>query len=312
MGMRQGKVRVKKTSRSRRRSSEQSSLSMPAKWSGFPRSTDGYVLNAAPDIPDIRDRMYEPALVRLKSSLNAPSKLQILNQGQEGACTGFGLAAVINLLNTQRDQPLRVSPRMLYEMARRFDEWPGEEYSGSSCRGAIRGWHNMGVCEESLWPYLVGDDSPLTVEQAKDARSNTIGAYYRLRKEIVDFHAALNEAGVLFVSADVHAGWQGNAPQNGVIPHLPGRIGGHAFAIVGYNDKGFWVQNSWGPGWGKNGVALWVYEDWLANIRDAWVVRLALPTPQIFGLAPNTYAPASDCTSKNARARRDCWPLRPH
>ena len=47
----------------------------------------------------------------------------------------------------------------------------------------------------------------LTVKRAKAARANTIGAYYRLRPNIVDFHAALNEAGILYVSADVHAGW---------------------------------------------------------------------------------------------------------
>lgn len=46
-----------------------------------------------------------------------------------------------------------VSPRMFYEMARRYDEWPGENYSGSSARGAMKGWHKHGVCEEKLWPY---------------------------------------------------------------------------------------------------------------------------------------------------------------
>ena len=32
-------------------------------------------------------------------------------------------------------------------------------------------------------------------------------------------------------------------------------LGGHAFAIVGYNEVGFLVQNSWGPEWGKGGFA---------------------------------------------------------
>jgi len=65
------------------------------------------------------------------------------------------------------------------------------------------------------------------------------------------------------------------------IPLSNHMIGGHAFAIVGYNDKGFLVQNSWSEGWGKNGIALWTYEDWQTNIKDAWVVRLAVPTPRI-------------------------------
>lgn len=144
----------------------------------------------------------------------------------------------------------------------------------------------MGVCSEQSWPYEAGDDSVLSIESAKEARENTIGAYFRLRPNIVDFHAALNEVGVLYVSANVHRGWWRNSlvMQDGakVIPYHSRTEGGHAFALVGYNNKGFWVQNSWGDDWGKQGVALWTYEDWQRNIRDAWVVRLALSTPQVF------------------------------
>ena len=60
--------------------------------------------------------------------------------------------------------------------------------------------------------------------------------------------------------------------------------GGHAFAMIGYNSQGFIIQNSWGPKWGSRGFAVWLYEDWLQNINDGWVFRLAIPTPNIFGL----------------------------
>ena len=53
---------------------------------------------------------------------------------------------------------------------------------------------------------------------------------------------------------------------------------------VGYNSDGFYVQNSWGDEWGNEGVGVWTYEDWAKNIMDAWVFRLALPEPKIFGL----------------------------
>ena len=96
------------------------------------------VLNVRSDPPDIRDRLYEPALIQLESKIDNRGTY-ILDQGQEGACTGFGLAAVINLLNEKRKHKFRASTRMLYEMAKKHDEWPGEDYHGSSCRGAIRG-----------------------------------------------------------------------------------------------------------------------------------------------------------------------------
>lgn len=244
------------------------------------------ILNVRSDPPDIRDRMYEPALIHLKAKIQNLGK-HILDQGQEGACTAFGLAAVINLLNEKRKYKFQASTRMLYEMAKKHDEWPGEDYEGSSCRGAIRGWKNMGVCSEALWLYDKKKTGELTIARAYAARENTLGAYYRLRPEVNDYHAALNEVGAIYVSADVHAGWfnpkSKKKNETATIQPDPVKEGGHAFAIVGYNKDGFIVQNSWGKSWGTNGIAIWLYEDWIENIYDGWVFRLAIPTPQIFG-----------------------------
>jgi len=248
---------------------------------------NGYLLNAVEDTPDFRDFDYQPALLRLKDSIAPPQERFLLDQGREGACTGFGLAAVTNLLLTRGNHERKVSPRMLYEMAKKFDRWEGEDYAGSSCRGAIRGWYSMGVCSEEKAPYVASEkDWSLSLEQALDARATTLGAYYRVKKRLSDYHAALNEVGALFVSANVHKGWYRGAVKNGKIPFKSGSIGGHAFAVVGYNQEGFWVQNSWGGNWGDNGVALWSYEDWLENARDAWVARLAVSTPQVWHLSP--------------------------
>lgn len=255
---------------------------------GFER-LDDFLLNNIEDAPDFRDFRYQPALVRLAGKIPPPKDQTVLNQGQEGACTGFGLATVINLLLSRSGSDRKVSARMLYEMAKKFDEWEGEDYSGSSCRGAILGWHGMGVCSDKLAPYRVPDPSwALKVKQAKDGRKTTLGAYYRVGKRLSDYHAALNEVGALYASARVHEGWEKSAVRQGKIPYKSAPMGGHAFAIIGYNESGFWVQNSWGKSWGKNGVALWSYEDWLDNVRDAWVVRLALSTPQIWHLTPTT------------------------
>lgn len=250
-------------------------------------STDtlnGFRLNAVADAPDLRDWSYQPALLQLKREIDPPDSLKILNQGGEGSCTGFALAATINLLRHRSHLRGSVSPRMLYEMAKQHDEWPGFEYEGSSCRGAIKGWYNMGVCLDSKWKYKEDKPGHLTVAAAKNARENTLGAYYRLSTRISDFHAALNETGVIYCSANVHEGWEKPSRRTGVIPMRDASIGGHAFAIIGYDERGFWVQNSWGSGWGLRGRALWTYEDWQRNVTDAWVLRLALSTPQVWHL----------------------------
>ena len=80
-----------------------------------------------------------------------------MNQGQEGACTGFGLACVVNYLRWRRfglpTKMTSVSPRMLYNFARRYDDYAGEDYNGSSCRGALKGWFRR------VRRYLTEDES---------------------------------------------------------------------------------------------------------------------------------------------------------
>ncbi len=254
------------------------------------------VLNVLADATDLRDRVYEPALLDLALTMPPPdaSVSPVRDQKQEGACTGFALSSAITLMNRQRhlrlEPPLgapMASARMLYEMAKLNDEWPGEDYEGSSIRGALKGFYNNGVCRDDLAPYRSGQKGWfLKIDQARDARNVGLGAYYRLRPEIIDYHAALNEAGVIYVSANVHRGWQ-NPPKGKIKPsHLT--EGGHAFIILGYDQEGFIIQNSWGKEWGnlngRPGLAHWSYEDWSANVMDAWVLRLAVPTPEAFDL----------------------------
>jgi hypothetical protein len=242
-------------------------------------------LATRPDGLDFRDQMYIPTLceVPARRTLDEYRKAEvpILDQGQEGACTGFGLATVANyLLNTRRHDRDRtpVSPHMFYDMARRYDEWAGIDYEGSSCRGAIKGWFKHGVCAQQLWAGQQAQIGMLTDKIVTDAAKRTLGAYFRVNhKSLVAMHSAMSEVGVLYASATVHGGWS-SVGSDGIIAYDPTPTGGHAFAIVGYDETGFWIQNSWGTGWGKEGFGHVSYQDWLENGSDVWVARLGAPT----------------------------------
>jgi len=248
---------------------------------------------ARPDVIDFRDVLFIPTLVEVPERILVSeykknfveSKPLILDQGKEGACTGFGLAAVANyLLNRRKVDPDRapVSPRMLYDMARRYDEWSGEDYDGSSARGAIKGWHKHGVCREAVWKYVANDaDGGLTHTRSFDAAKRPLGAYFRVNhRSLAAMHSALAEVGALFATSTVHTGWHNTSTKSGDVPYSTEEtvLGGHAFAIVGYDEKGFWIQNSWGTGWGKSGFGHVSYADWLENGTDVWVARLGVPT----------------------------------
>ncbi|MFL1527511.1 C1 family peptidase [Pseudomonas sp. O230] len=299
---------------------------MPA--SRFSLDKTMITLDARPDRLDLRDRLFTPRIQSLPPSWPADKDIDaelsgylardmVLFQGNEGACTGFGLAAVVNFLLWRRDRTAtKTSPRQLYHLAKLYDEWPGEDYSGSSCRGALKGWHKHGVCAQELWPYTVKPDGSVPAFEAPDehwaadAVTRPLGVYYRVEKnDVTAMMAALYEAGALYVSANVHQGWALMRPKGkkspvaafesmSQLPVIKGSSnsqGGHAFALIGYTSQGFIVQNSWSTDWGFSGFAILTFEDWLANGTDAWTVGLGVPIEH-GGLSPD---------SRPSRARAD-------
>ncbi|MET0535693.1 MAG: C1 family peptidase, partial [Steroidobacter sp.] len=248
------------------------------------------VFDVRRDTLDFRDKMYVPTLIEVPTARELEQyrahRIPVLNQGYEGACTGYGLATVVNYLLTTRkvvSDCAQVSPRMLYELAKRYDEWPGENYPGSSARGAMKGWHKHGVCSEEMWPSVASKQNKgqllagLNDARTADALRRPLGAYYRVNhKDLVALHAAIAEVGILFATSNVHQGWI-KPGEDGLIEFSPEMIGAHAFAIVGYDKRGVWIQNSWGEEWGYQGFACISYDDWLQNATDVWVARLGAP-----------------------------------
>ncbi|MEF7614448.1 C1 family peptidase [Aquincola sp. MAHUQ-54] len=270
-----------------------------AKRPRAPRKPPVWKLCARPDAIDFRDRQFLPNIAMCPSPTLFPKfALPVKNQEDTNACTGFALSLVVEhaLRASKRELEPSISPYMLYSMARRYDEFPGSVADeGSSLRGSLKGWFKHGACAFELFP---GIDMPPAAEDIEsdwwfDAVRRPLGAYYRIKTtQITDMHAALNEAGILYVSCGCHAGWDLGMQQPAVaerpssfdevwtIPVEPGWAAhaGHAFAIVGYNERGFLIQNSWGPEWGSHGYAILTYDDWLKNAMDCWVVQLGVVT----------------------------------
>ena len=259
------------------------------------------VRNVVPDRIDLRDRRYMPPVsFAPKPRLTPRHRLPVLDQGDTNACTGFALASVIHFLTWRARGQLgaQVSPFMLYSMARRYDEFPGAQSdTGSSLRGALKGWYKHGACSRALWDGIA---MPAPVAKANedwwlDAARRPLGAYYRLdTRSVTDMQVALADVGVLYASVVCHSGWdEGSGARGKELWTIPQRTakasdGGHAIALVGYDDRGFVVQNSWGKTWGTQGLARLTYEDWLDNAMDCWVTQLGVVTEQHLALARAT------------------------
>ncbi len=265
------------------------------------------VLDVRKDRLDLRDRKYRPILKTLPKSYPNDKNIEaivscymetgmILDQGDEGKCTGYALATVINYLlwrdnlngryldfvSCPADFAIKkVSEQMLFNLARVYDEWDGEDYEGSSCRGAMKGWNRHGVCEQSCWE--IKQDEP-NEGWDREARERPLGAYYRVDSDsISDIQSAICEVGALYVSATIHSGWWKLKDYSGKLTDIPiieydeFPQGGHAFVMVGYTRHGFIVQNSWGKSWGSSGFAILSYNDWLENGMDVWVAVMGVP-----------------------------------
>ena len=271
------------------------------------------------DPTDSRDRWYErrfdPAALPLAV---APDHYQRYvgetwhQRGEE--CTGFALAAIANYWRRRAlDDPTlpSVSRRMLYEVAQLHD---GEEFEeGSTLRGALKGWNRTGVATDAMWPYDPGDEfgvvhGDLTLARLLDARHRPLLGYRRIaRADITTIQDALASGHALFAAATLHVGWYRlfMPDVEPVIERRPGDVdrGGHALVIVGYDHRGLWIHNSWGPEWGVEGYAVLPYEDWLASGFDAWVVDVAQPGPD----DDRPSAPSLP-TPNEVAAYRDIWP----
>jgi hypothetical protein len=292
------------------------------------------------DRPDLRDLFYLPTLRPLGRSCDVPPMLRrqllpVRNQlvvdpeEDQGTCTAQALANVVDLLrydNLAEDLAKVskayecVSAGMLYEHGKDIEyAESGTNTEGlRSLRTAIKGFYHNGVCTDALWRDkgdTPEDKQRKLIERYASARQTPLGSYYRLQPILNDYHAALNEVGVIYAAAEIHDGWAhesvgaNTGPGVGAIK-LPGDrpagliSGNHAFAIVGYTPEGFLVLNSWGGDWGNYnpkierkepgtgdgsvvenplpGVALWSYQDWAERLIDGWVLRLGVSAPEAF------------------------------
>jgi hypothetical protein len=150
----------------------------------------------------------------------------VLDQGSEGACTGFAVA------HEAAAWPCRVwnitekVARAIYKRARQIDEWPGENYEGSSVLAAMKAGQERGWYREYRWAF--GEE---------------------------DLALAVSRKGPCVLGINWYEGMSEPDIKNYI--HPTGEIlGGHAILCRGYNVKKecYTLHNSWGRGWGIYGT----------------------------------------------------------
>lgn len=195
---------------------------------------DQYGLGRREHVPDARDRLYRAAtLLQAEPVMRAPYKYftpgQRLNQGTSSACTGHSAR---HLLSASPNRYKLATPDQwaLYNGAQLHDEWPGEDYDGSSVRGAAKFMQKQGLLQSYLWAW------------------NT--------DMVLDW--VLGGKGPVMLGTNwYYSMFEPDKKGRIVVPAGARNAGGHAYLLYGANGKQGTVSilNSWGRGWGKDGTA---------------------------------------------------------
>jgi hypothetical protein len=184
---------------------------------------------------------------------------EVLDQGQEGACVGFGWTHELLA------EPVRIvgeDPRGIYLRAKQLDDEPGEDYEGTSVLAGAKVVKERGHMTEYRWAFTIDD-----------------------------VLATLSAHGPVVIGIDWHQGMEDTDINGYVYPTGP-VVGGHCICLRGVvhdkSDKYGWSvvgTNSWGSSWGLHGafkLRAADLERLLKNQGDACVpvVRVEAPTPK--------------------------------
>lgn len=159
-----------------------------------------------------------------------------LDQGAEGACTAFGVAGDLicspTRVNRIGDRPVDNAFAFEgYQWIKRNDEWPGENYSGSSVNAAMK-WYRDELKAIDGWLWC---------------------------RSVEELIQAVLQVGPAVIGIPWWDSMYEPRGDDGYV-QVGGRVvGGHCILVNGYSPnygklgEVFRLRNSWGESWGKNG-----------------------------------------------------------
>ena len=165
---------------------------------------------------------------------------------------GFGTAA--NLASTRRplgrsQAALQSLAQEIYHDAQKLDEWPGEDYSGTSVLAGMKAATALGLVKTYRWAF-----------------------------GLQDVLHALSWVGPVEIGVNWYTGMFSTDGEGFL--HATGKVeGGHCTLLSGINPDAATVTitNSWGSGWGRNGQALLSWDDLDLLLRGGEAVTVLKP-----------------------------------
>lgn len=155
----------------------------------------------------------------------------VQNQGADGACVGYAFAAALTPAALPADAIAGAAER-IYAIAKTLDQFPGEDYSGTSVTAGAKAAQALGLMRGYRWAFGAED----VVATLGSVGPVVLGMYWTERM--------------------MH-------PVNGVMSAEGATMGGHCTIANAYDPAcevaggrpAIRIQNSYGTAWGIDGAA---------------------------------------------------------
>lgn len=197
-----------------------------------------------------------PKKIRLPHIVDLRSKMPpIYDQGDLGSCTAMALCGLIGY-----DNPAIKGSKLFVYYNERFLENDVEHDSGATLADGVISLQKYGVCQETLWPYIIDKfaDRPSEICY-KEALEHVALQVRNIKNDLKTMKASLANGWPFVVGFNVYSSFEsayvektGNVPMPSSTDKY---LGGHAAVCVGYDNtkKAFIMRNSWGSDWGIKG-----------------------------------------------------------
>ena len=245
---------------------------------------------------DGRDFLHVVAVAPVPSVFINTGLATVRDQGQIGACVGFGVGA--NLTREAQLQKLSaewMSPEWIYNGARYIEGTLAQD-AGCEPGDALNWLRKRGALQEHFWPYdpvTLDTTAPSTTREAEVINATVY--YYRVVNGTAGICSALAFGHCVSIGTPWFERWM-SAPK-GVLKAVTTKgsvVGGHETYLYGYdlNKKIFYGRNSWGTGWGNAGGYIMPFSafDVFKSLGgyDAYYVLLSAAHPRTTPATPPT------------------------
>jgi len=209
------------------------------------------------------------------------------DQLRTNSCVANATVSALEILLNKAKAPLDLSRLFVYWNCRvNYQNLRGVD-EGAYLIDGFKSCYTFGVPEETQWlfnPSEVNTQPPNSVFQSAEAHKvqkyTKVGSYVGVdRSAAIDqTKAALAMGYPVIIAMRVHPdifGIKGtldspSCKYNTLVNSFDEYVGGHAMCLVGYNENGFIVENSWGTSWGDQGFGIIGYEVMNQACFEAW------------------------------------------